>query len=143
MAPPKIFTEYFTSGDVGKRLTDPAYFQEALSALMGWQNVVASAVSPGPLLSMRTNLITGGTGALFVQLPFAAAGRLITVANLAHAPVVVTVQLYNPAIGGADIAYAPPGGIPIGNVYSYLAFQPGYWVMFSTTSQPVIDGETC
>lgn len=142
MAPPKTVMNLFSLTDIGRRLTDPEPAYEALQMIFGWQTITGAAAPPGPLASMAVNVVYGppvGTGnSLSVQLPFALAGRTLTVVNLSASTVNPLVQPYNPATETPDHLVYSAGMLPltIGSVSTFLAYEPGFWVLDTSIATP-------
>lgn len=145
MAPPKTVMNLFSLTDIGRRLTDPEPAYEALQMIFGWQTITGTAAPPGPLASMAVNVVYGppvGTGnSLSVLLPFALAGRTLTIINLSASTLDVSTQTYNPATATPDHLTYSAGALPlaIGSVNTFLAYEPGFWVLNTiSTSAPAL-----
>lgn len=144
---PKTVMDLYSLSDIGRRLVDPGPAYQSLQMMFGWQTVQATLVPPGGLLSMAVNVAQGpplGTGnSLWVMLPFALAGRPLTVINLAASTLLVNTQLYNPATEKPDGLVYGAGSIPlaIGSLSTFLAYSPGNWVLTSTAASPALATE--
>lgn len=134
--PPLYATDFLTVTDPGKQLVDPTQFYQAMQMLLGFQELTAvpNAQAPGPLLTMAVNTITspGGAGPWNVLMPVALGGLRLVIINLAGGSVTVNPS-YNIALGRNDQIIGGP--IPSGNVFSAIAYRPGYWYV-----APVVTG---
>lgn len=138
---PKTLMDLYSLSDIGRRLVDPGPAYEALQMMFGWQIVLGTQVPPGGLTSMAVNVVNGpalGTGnSLWVMLPFALAGRTLQIINLAASTVLVNTQLYNPATQKPDVLISSAAPLEIGSINTFLAYEPGYWVLSLTSASPV------
>ena len=145
--PPLKATDFLVTTDPGKQLVDPSQFYQAMQMLLGFANVMAvpNAQAPGPLLTAAVNTLSSppGAGPFNVRLPVALGGLRLVIVNLATGPVTLNPS-YNPALGRVDqlVGTSPPPG----NVYSAIAYNPGFWYVASVASglppadePPVID----
>lgn len=128
-------TDFLSVTDPGKQLVDPTQFYQSMNMLLGFQQPVASAAAPGPLVNAAVNTFTSpsGTGPFNVKMPVALGGLRIVLVNLASGNVNLNPS-YNPAVGRNDqITGVSP--MPVGNVYSCIAYRPGFWYV-----APVVTG---
>lgn len=132
--PPLNATDFLQVGDPGKQLVDPTQFYQAMQMLLGFQQPVATAAAPGPLVAAAVNTFTSpsGAGPFNVQLPVALGGLRVVLINLASGPVNLNPS-YNPALGRNDqVTGISP--MPTGNVYSCIAYRPGFWYVATVVS---------
>lgn len=136
---PLTVMDLFSQTDPGRRLTDPMVAYQAMQLEFGWQVIVGTAALPGPLASMAVNVVHGppvGTGNnLNFQLPFALGGRELKVINLSASTITPTLQ-YNPATSRLDQLVISADQLPlaIGSVTTFLAYEPGFWLLMPTYS---------
>lgn len=135
---PLTVMDLFSQTDPGRRLTDPSVAYQAMQLEFGWQALTGTAAAPGPLASMAVNVVYGpsvGAGSLNVQLPFALAGRELKIINLSSSTLAPVVQ-YNPAVIRTDQLVISSGQLPlaIGSVTTFLAYEPGFWLLIPTYS---------
>lgn len=132
--PPLTATDFLTVTDPGKQLVDPSQFYQAMQMLLGFQQPIASATPPGPLVAAAVNTFTSPTGAgpFNVQLPVALGGLRLVLINLASGPVALNPS-YNMALGRYDqVTGVTP--MPVGNVFSCIAYRPGFWYVASVVT---------
>lgn len=134
MPPLTVLDALPPAGDLGKQLVDPTAFYTALQMLAGFQAPVATPAAPGPLIRAGVATWTSppGAGPFNIQLPVALAGLRLVLINLASGPTNLNTS-YNPAIGRPDqLTGISP--MPVGNVYSCIAYRPGFWYVATVAS---------
>lgn len=134
--PPLNATDFLTVTDPGKQLVDPSQFYQAMQMLLGFQQPTAApnAQAPGPLLTAAVNTMTSppGPGPWNVQMPVALGGLRLVLINLCSGPLNLNPS-YNMATGRNDqITGISP--MPTGNVYSAIAYRPGFWYVASVVT---------
>lgn len=144
---PLTVSDLFAPPDPGKQLVDPTSFYTAIQLMLGYQQptAVPNAQAPGPLLTAAVSTVTvpsgSGVGPFNVRMPVALAGLRIIVINITSGSLNLNAS-YNPAVGRNDqITGVTP--MPSGNVYSCIAYQPGFWYVTPVTTgipgdEPVI-----
>lgn len=131
--PPLTATDFLTVTDPGKQLVDPTQFYQAMQMLLGFSQPMATLAAPGPLLATAVNTVgsPAGAGPFYVQLPVALGGLRLVAVNLASGTVNFTAS-YNQALGRYDQIVGV--AMPPGNVYSCIAYRPGFWYVATVTT---------